>query len=97
MEINHEGLLSGVLAGVKSTIMSSFGEEDGKITALQDLVARERTTTCVAQIQVKELRNKLEEERVTKEDNKVAMLALEQEFQGELAQAIVNCRPRTSV
>ncbi len=62
MEINHEEWLSSVLAGVKSTIMTRFGEEDGKIPALQDLFARERTTTCAAQLQVKELRNTLEEE-----------------------------------
>ena len=89
MEINHGDFLSGVMASVKSTIMTRFGEEDGKITALQDLVARERTTACAAQLQVKELRKKLEEERVTKEDNKVAMAALQQEFEGKLAQEIV--------
>ncbi len=32
---------------------------------------------------------KLEEERVTKEDNKVAMTTLQHEFQGKLAQEIV--------
>ena len=48
MEVNHEEFLSGVMAGVKSTIMTRFGEEVGKITALQDLVARERTTACAA-------------------------------------------------
>ena len=87
MEINHEEFLSGEMAGVKSTIMTRFGEEDGKITALQDLVARERTTACDAQLQVKELRKK--EERVTIEDNKVAMAALQQEFEGKLAQEFV--------
>ena len=89
MEINHEEFLSGVMAGVKSTIMTRFGEEDGKITALQDLVARERTTACAAQLQVKELRKQLEEERVTKEDNKLAMATLQHEFEGKLAQEIV--------
>jgi hypothetical protein len=89
MEISHEEWLSGVLAGVKSTIMTRFGEEDSKITALQDVAARERTTTCDAKLQVVELRKKLEEERVTNEDNKVAMAALHQEFQGKLAQEIV--------
>jgi hypothetical protein len=88
-EINHEEWLFGVLAGVKSTIMTRFGEEEGKITALQDLAAQERTTTCAAKLQVEELRKKLEEERVTKEDNKVAMAALQQEFYGKLAQEIV--------
>ena len=89
MEINHEEWLSGVLAGVKSTIMTRFGEEDGKIAAMQDLVARKRTTTCAVKLQVEELRKKLEEERVTKEDNKVAMAALQQECQGKLAREIV--------
>ena len=89
MEVNHEEFLSGVMAGVKSTIMTRFGEEVGKITALQDLVARERTTACAAQLQVEELRKQLEVERVTKEDNKVAMAALQQEFEGKLAQEIV--------
>ena len=89
MEVNHEEFLSGVMAGVKSTIMTRFGEEDGKITALQDLVARERTITCDAQLQVKELSKQLEEERVAKEDNKVAMAAIRQEFEGKLAQEIV--------
>jgi hypothetical protein len=77
MEINHEELLSSVMAGVKSTILTRFGESDGKITALQDVVARERITSCVAKLQVVELRKKLEEERVTKEDNKVAMATLQ--------------------
>jgi hypothetical protein len=89
MEINHEEWLSSVMASFKSTIMTRFGEEDGKITALQELVARERTTACAAQLQVKELRKMLEEERVTKEDNKLAMAALQQEFKGKLAQEIV--------
>ena len=89
MEINHEELFSGVMAGVKSSIMTRFGEEDGKIIALQDLVARERTTACAAQLQVEEPRKQLEVERVTKEDNKVAMAALQQEFEGKLAQEIV--------
>ena len=89
MEINHEIFLSGVMASVKSTIITRFGEEDGKITALQDLVARERTKACAAQLEVKELREMLEEERVTKEDNKVAMAAIRQEFEGKLAQEIV--------
>ncbi len=80
MEINHEEWLSNVLACVKSTIMTRFGEENGKITALQDLAARERTTSCAAKLQVVELRQKLEEERVTIEDNNVAMVALQQEF-----------------
>ncbi len=71
------------------TGMTRFSGEDGKITALQDLVARERTTTCVAQLQVLELRKKLEDERVMKEYNKVAMASLQHELHGKLAQEIV--------
>ncbi len=89
METNYEEWLSNVFASVKSTITTRFGEEDGKITTLQDVVARERTTPCAAKLQVVELRKNLEEERVTKEDNKVAMVALQHEFQGKLAQEIV--------
>ena len=73
MEINHEEWLSSVLAGVKSTIMTKFGEADGKITALEDVVARERGTSCAANLQVVELRKKLEEDKKDTVDKKVTI------------------------
>ena len=87
MNNNHEAWLSELLMGLNYEILARLGEEDGRINALQNVIARERTISCTAKLEVADLRNKLDVIRRENEDLYDKLYV--KKYVGDLMQRIV--------
>ena len=68
MNNNHEAWLSQLWTPLQSAILARLGEEDGIITESQNVIARERTISCTAKLEVRDLREQLDVLRKENED-----------------------------